>query len=364
MTDDLEARKSTATILKAEQDARSAQLTADAQEFELQQKREKAREPQSALDQLKALKDALPAATPGLPATLTTISDKTLIATPYVYAALPGAVQKLVKAINDSEYTLESEGETRKDYCLIFVNQAIANDVAAYHALINRARTLLKFYPRQAPPSASATKDLVTGAAVVGVLSAVAAGVGLAQKIYDAFKITTTLSSSNVEIDAVLLENMVKAKLKSEMKKGAISFGADQVETIDWSLADVQSLSIVEETIQTLAEVSRGYTGEELKSLSSEIASLTKEFMEFGALKAQTVERLASFLESDNHLLLYVSLIHASAMVAIQDQTLKPQSVVKVHPSIVTGYTIMTGKGVIVASDISIHRSEGIEIKL
>lgn len=363
MADDTQARKDAATVLELEQKARSAQISADNQEFDLQLKREKARQPESAVEYLKALKEALPSVTPGLPATLTTISDKTLIAAPFVYAALHGAVEGLVKAINASEFGLESKDEARKDYRLTFIDQSIANDVAIYHALINRAKTLLKFYPKKTPLKPN-LKELVPGAAVVGVLSAIAAGVGLAQKIYDAFKVTTTLNSSNVEIDAILFENMVKARLKNEIKEEPVSFGADQIETIDWTLNEIGKLSIVEGIVQGLIEVSQGYTGDELKALKGEIASLTKEFIEFGSLKAHIVEQLAASLRSDTQLLLYVNLIHASALVALQDESFKPESVVKVHPSIVTGYTIMTSKGVIIASDVNVHKPVGIRVDL
>ena len=361
-----------AQLVLAQQAARQATLTADKAELELQQTREAAKKgpaPKSLLDELKAAKDLLPAAS-GIPSG-TTFAEKGPNGTSFLYEVLPEAVGELRKAIYGAEF--EFQGQTRQDVTLIYVDDDLSSLAAQYHALLLRIQTAYAIYsdllPEQQgapepPPDGGLFRSLAPAAAVAAVLpgmQVIAAGLALAQGVAQVFAIKRSISTSDVAVDKGVFQDLLKAALQSDGRNSAV-----QLPSLSWDASASASgirplrLSRALGDLMGLTE-QPGLQKDECKgllaALNAEIAAILTAVQEFGYGHAQTIEKLADLLTSKQpHLLLSADLLHASVAVVTKDQAFKRGSEISAHPAIVMAFRILTPDGAVVAADICVVR--------
>lgn len=389
MADDTTQRQQAAEALEAEAKAQLAQVAAKRAEFDFQQQREAAKQGQSPVDQLKALKDALPNPTPVAPGTSVTFSDKLILGTQFTYRALPTAVKELCKAITEAE--LHYEDAQKHECTLIYLDSALAAAVAEYHALLARAQATYIYYEGlatdgNAPENKAGeegAEESPTGkpvragflplapAAVVGGLEVVSSGLALAQNIVEVFKIRKTISSAETAVNEDLFHDLVRAELNTLRKSSDPSFGAEQLPSFDWTLKDPGAApdrtNRILDLIGCLTEVAGDshfkHNAGDAAALRADISALLKSLGELGTSGAARAEDLAARLKDTKYLLLYTRLLHASATIVASDQNFKIDTTIKAHPVLVMSYTVMTGQGVVVASGVCSH-SASIPYKL
>ena len=358
-----------AQLVLAQQAARQATLTADKAELELQQTREAAKKgpaPKSLLDELKAAKDLLPAAS-GTPSG-TTFAEKGPNGTSFLYEVLPEAVGELRKAIYGAEF--EYQGQTRQDVTLIYVDDDLSSLAAQYHALLLRIQTAYAIYsdllPEQQdapePPADSGLfRSLAPVAAVLPGMQVIAAGLALAQGVAQVFAIKRSISTSDVAVDKGVFQDLLKAALQSDGRNSAV-----QLPSLSWDASASASgirplrLSRALGDLMGLTE-QPGLQKDECKgllaALNAEIAAILTAVQEFGYGHAQTIEKLADLLTSKQpHLLLSADLLHASVAVVTKDQAFKRGSEISAHPVIVMAYRILKPGGAVVAADTCVVR--------
>ena len=352
--------------------ARQATLAADKAELELQQAREAAKRgpaPKSAVDELKAAKDLLPAGSAAAPGT--TFTDKGPSGTSFLYEVLPGAVEDLRKAIYGAEF--EYQGKTHQDVTLIYVDDDLSSLAAQYHALLLRIQTAYAIYsdlsaePEETPePPADpglfkSVAPVAAVAAVLPGLQVIAAGLALAQGVAQVFAIKRSIATSDVTVDKGVFQDLLKAALRSDGRNSAV-----QLPSLNWdasaSVSGPKPLRLTQalRDLMRLTERPRlqDPEGKELlAALNAEIAAILKAVQEFGYGHAQTVEELADLLTSEQpHLLLSADLLHASVAVVTKDQAFRRDSEISAHPAIVMAFRILRPDGAVVAADTCVVR--------
>jgi hypothetical protein len=374
-----------AQLASAQQAARQATLAADKIELELQQAREAAKKgpaPKNMLDELKAVKDLLPAASSAATSG-TTFGDKGPNGISFLYEVLPEAVKALRRAIYGAEF--EYQGKTHQDVTLIYVDDDLSSLAAQYHALLLRIQTAYAIYSdlsaepdklREAPAvldrvtagppdtttaaTTVATKMLGLGAVLPG-LQVIAAGLALAQGVAQVFAIKRSIATSDVAVDKGVFQDLLKANLQSDGRNSAV-----QPPSLSWDTSASTSTKLLR-LAHALGDLMRLTERPKLKqaackdllaALNNEIAAILKAVQEFGYGHAQTIEELADLLTSKErpHLLLSADLLHASVAVVTKDQAFRRDSEISVHPAIVMTFRILKPDGAVVAADTCVVR--------
>lgn len=348
-------RLAEATALKAEIDARSAQLDLDKK--------------LDVFEQLKSIKELLPPEKEPAPAAAgTSAPEKNMYATRSVYAAINKAVPLLARSIHE-DVKKNSGGKSAHIY---WYSSDIVERYFKYVQTVDKISLLTESYRKMIPDDTRdetskmylKNKDMMfVPLALPTLVSAgkfLALGVSTLHSVISEFRTKTTIVGYDVKISDEMFRGLLSSQMIQQARESIEDFSIP-----DWKDQTISLGGLLGRSTSPLGEALKAFTSvldgtnlgeEENKSLAEsykkDIESILKDISAVGFDRIAKVERLDELFKSEKDEVYFLSakIEVSSSSVISKSSNLTLSEEIKVSANVIFSYKIFNESGKLFAS--------------